>query len=575
MTARWLLPEPDSDLLGRLTKELNIAPPTAQVLINRGVTDPEQGRVFLRPLLNDLADPGLLPGMAAAVERIYQAAHNKEKILVYGDYDVDGTSATALLVRFFRLIGLDVEYYVPHRIEEGYGLNLEALSEFKRRGITLVVTVDCGVSAIAEAEHAQAEGIDLIITDHHEPGGQVATACSVIDPKLTGSLYPFRDLSGVGVAFKFAWAVAKHFSDGQKMSDPFRKFLLDSLGLVALGTVADIVPLRGENRVFARYGLQALGMQSGPGLRALIHCARIRSIRLTPRDIAYGLAPRLNAAGRMAEAGLAIELMLTDDAERGEAIARELEKHNVERRKLQKEMFEHAREMLLQQPDFDSSRVAVLAHDSWHPGVIGIVASKLVEEFHRPAALVALDGGVGKGSARSVPGFDLFQALEGFADRLMAFGGHAAAAGFLIAADQVGPLREHLNSALVAADPAMFLPSLDVDAEIRLGDLTEPFVEELKMLEPHGQGNARPLFLVRGLKIAGQPRLLGTDGRHVSFFLSDGETGYRAVGFYMGDALYDRIIAGERDCSVVAATAFDTWNGTGQIELHLKDVEFE
>jgi single-stranded-DNA-specific exonuclease len=335
MAARWLLPKPNPELSGVFSKELNICPATAQILVNRGVWDVESARAFLRPHLNDLADPDLLPGMEAAVARIYEAAQNKEKMLVYGDYDVDGTSATALLVRFFRLAGLDVDYYVPHRIDEGYGLNLEAISDFKRRGITLMVTVDCGINAVSEAEHARNEGIDLIITDHHEPGDQIAPACAVIDPKLTGSLHPYKELSGVGVAFKLAWGVAKQFSDGQKMSEPFRQFLLNSLGLVALGTVADVVPLTGENRILARFGLQTLGTASGPGLLALIRCARIRSLRLTTKDVAFGLGPRLNAAGRMAEASLAIELMLTEDGARGEEIAQELERHNVDRRKLQ------------------------------------------------------------------------------------------------------------------------------------------------------------------------------------------------------------------------------------------------
>ena len=575
MAARWLLPKPNPELSSLFSKELNICPATAQILVNRGVEDVESARAFLRPHLNDLADPDLLPGMEAAVARIYEAARNKEKMLVYGDYDVDGTSATALLVRFFRLAGLDVDYYVPHRIDEGYGLNLEAISDFKRRGITLMVTVDCGINAVTEAEHARKEGIDLIITDHHEPGDQIAPACAVIDPKLTGSLHPYKELSGVGVAFKLAWGVAKQFSDGQKMSEPFRQFLLNSLGLVALGTVADVVPLTGENRIFARFGLQTLGTASGPGLLALIRCARIRSLRLTTKDVAFGLGPRLNAAGRMAEASLAIELMLTEDGARGEEIAQELERHNVDRRKLQDETFEHAREMALQQPDFETSRVIVLAHDSWHPGIIGIVASKLSEDFNRPSALIALEGGVGKGSARSVPGFDLFRAMEGFEGRLMSFGGHAAAAGFLIAADQVSGLRQHLNEQLADVDSELFVPSLEVDSEIELGDLTEQFVGELQLLEPHGQANRQPQFLIRGLEIAGKPRLVGMKGQHIIFYLSNGDVSYKAIAFRMGEQLYDKMIAGARRCSVVSALKVDTWSGTGEVELHVRDVEFE
>ncbi len=575
MAVRWILPKPNPEVCGQVSAALNVCTITAQVLVNRGVGDVDAAQNFLRPQLTDLADPDLLPGMEAAVQRIQQAAHNKEKILIYGDYDVDGTSAAALLVRFFRLAGIDVDYYVPHRIDEGYGLNLAAISEFKERGVSLIITVDCGVSAVSEAEHAQAEGLDVIITDHHEPGEQIAGALAVIDPKLTGSMHPYRELSGVGVAFKLAWGVAKQFSDGQKMSEPFRQFLLHSLGLVALGTVADVVPLTGENRVFARYGLQALGTASGPGLQALIRCSRIRSLRLTTKDVAFGLAPRLNAAGRMAEAALAIELMLTEDGTRAEEIANELERHNSDRRKLQDETFEHAREMLMHQPDFETARAIVLVHDSWHPGIIGIVASKLVEDFNRPAALIALDGGVGKGSARSVRGFDLFKAMEGFSDRMMSFGGHAAAAGFLIAADQIPGLRQHLNEQLSGANSELFAASLDVDAEITLADLTEQFIGELELLEPHGQGNRRPLFLINGLEFAGRPRLVGAKGQHIIFYLSDGQTSYKAIAFRMGGELYDKMVAGARRCAVVCALKADTWNGTGEVELHVRDVKFE
>ncbi len=572
MSARWLLPAADPALCDSLSSQLAISPVTAQVLINRGLRDPEAAHTFLNPQLNDLADPDLLPGMGPAVERIDKAARDKEKMLVYGDYDVDGTAATALLVRFLRLAGLDVEYYVPHRIEEGYGLNTAALAAFKSRGISLVITVDCGVSAVAEAEYARAEGLDLIITDHHEPGDQIASACAIVNPKMTGSLHPFRELSGVGVAFKFAWAVAKRFSDGQKMSEEFRNFLLNSLGLVALGTVADIVPLLGENRIFAKYGLKALGVSCGPGLRALIECCRLQGKSLSPIDIAYGLAPRLNAAGRMADAGLAIDLMMTEDRARALEIAATLDRHNKDRQKLQNETFLNAREMLLAQPDFESARAIILASDGWHPGIIGIVASKLVDEFTRPAALIALHGAVGKGSARSIPGFHLFNALEGFRHSMISFGGHAGAAGFQIEAAHIPGFSSHLKAAAAQASPDLFQRTLEADAEVSLADLTPRLTDELDRLGPHGEANPRPLFVVRNLRVAGRPKLMGMNGRHIAFYLTDGKSSYRSVAFGMGEELYDRMIAGDRQCSIVFSPRFNAWTGSGELELHVKDI---
>jgi single-stranded-DNA-specific exonuclease len=574
MTARWLVCKPEPDLCRTLAGELHLSPVLAQVLVNRGLTEPDAARAFLEPRLRDLADPALLPGIEAALDRLDAAARNKEKILVYGDYDVDGTAATALLVRFLRQAGLDADYYVPHRIDEGYGLNLGAIDEFKRRGTGLIITVDCGVGAVEECEHARRNGIDVIVTDHHEPGDHIAPACAVINPKLTGSLHPFRDLSGVGVAFKFAWAVADRFSPGDRMSKSFRRFLLDSLGLVALGTVADIVPLLGENRVLAKYGLIALTRSPSPGMRALMDCARLRGARVSSRDIAFGLGPRLNAAGRMANADLAIELMMTDDSGVGCEIAAKLERQNSERRKLQADIFEHAREEVVNQPGFESARSIVLAHETWHPGVVGIVASKLVDEFNRPTALIAVDGSGGRGSARSVPGFHMFNALDGFRDRMISFGGHAGAAGFEIATADIPDLREHLETVARQTDVELFQPSVEVDAEVAFGDLSPHLVQELEQLQPHGEANRRPLFVAHGLRVAGRPRLVGMAGKHVSFYVTDGRTSLRAIAFGLGEALYDRMLAGERDCSLVFSPRLDTWSGSGGLELRVKDVHF-
>jgi single-stranded-DNA-specific exonuclease len=575
MVSRWVLPTPDHRLSHSLTTHLSISPLTAQVLINRGCEDVETARKFLNPQLNELSDPHDIPGMDAAVERVYEAARNQERVLVYGDYDVDGAASTALLVRFLRSAGLDCDYYVPHRIAEGYGLNVEAISEFKKQGVGLIITVDCGVGAVDECLHAKACGIDMVVTDHHEPGEALAPAVAIVNPKLGDESNPCRDLAGVGVAFKLAWAVAKRFSTGQKMSDEFRQFMLNSLGLVALGTVADIVPLIGENRVLVKYGLTALANTPAPGLRALMDCARIRGNEITPRDVAFGLGPRLNAAGRMDNAELAVELMISDDTMRCHEIAATLDQHNIDRRKLQNDIFEHAREVFLSQPGSESAQAIVLAHKDWHPGVIGIVASKMVDEFNCPSALIAINGDVGKASARSVPGFNLFSTLEGFSDRLLSFGGHAMAAGFQIHVDQIDPLRTFLNEAASTYDPEMFHPTVDVDAEIELADLSERLLSELRQLTPHGAANRPPLFVAHGLRIAGRPRLMGLKGRHVSFYVSDGRQSFRAVAFGQGDTLYDEILASERNCSIVFSPRVDTRMDDGALELRIEDIRLD
>jgi single-stranded-DNA-specific exonuclease len=578
VSARWLTASPDPAIRDELAKALNLSPLTAQVLINRGIGSVDKAQAFLNPSLNDLSDPDLLPGIDTAVERVYEAARSKGRLMIYGDYDVDGTASTALLLRFLRLAGLDVDFYVPNRIDEGYGLNLDAIAEFKKQGVNLIITVDCGVGAVEECERAREAGIDVIVTDHHEPGESISTACAVIDPKLTGSLHTFRELAGVGVAFKFAWAVAKRFSPGRKMAPEFREFLINSLGLVALGTVADIVPLVGENRVLAKFGLSALGSRPTPGLRALMDIAQIRHGKLTAQDVAFRLGPRLNAAGRMADAALAIRLMTSDDSIEGHQIASELDRHNIDRRKLQNSIFQHAVELLESRPNFADERAIVLGHDDWHPGVVGIVASKMVDDYNKPSALIAIDGEVGRGSARSVHGFHLFNVLEGFRDRMISFGGHEAAAGFQIARKHIEELRQYLDAAarkVEEVDPELFEPSVDVDAEIDLDDLSERLMSELQLLAPHGCGNRRPAFAARDLHVAGEPRLMGMKGKHISFYVTSGRSSFRALGFNLGDVLYDRIRGGERKCSLVFEPRFDTYSGSGQLELRIQDCKLE
>jgi len=426
---RWVLRDCDEGRRDALVDALDVSPIVARMLVLRGVGTVDEARQFLRPELSSLHEPALLPDMDKAVARIRQAVADGEKVLIYGDYDADGVTAMALLQRFFRLLGAEPRLYIPHRVDEGYGLHREAVEAAAADGVTLIITVDCGVSAVEEVERASELGVDVVVTDHHEPGRRVPRACAVVNPKLTGCLYPYRELAGVGVAFKLAWALAQSYSQGTRVTEEFRQFLLDAMGLVALGTVADVVPLTGENRVLATYGLHALRHSTSPGIMALVRQAGATGRALKPRDVSFRLGPRLNAAGRLGAADVCVELLTSDDLERAAAIARELEDTNKERRRIQSEILGEALERLAALDGLDERRSIVLADPDWHAGVLGIVASRIAEDYHRPTLLLSIDGEVARGSARSVPGVNLFEAIEACEEVLLAYGGHSGAAG--------------------------------------------------------------------------------------------------------------------------------------------------
>ncbi len=556
----------------RLVEALGVSPIVAHLLVNRGVRDVEAARGFLAPDLSGLHDPGLLPDIEKAVRRLRQAIAGGERILVYGDYDADGVTAVSLLLQFLRLLGVEAPHYIPNRVEEGYGLHAEAVRAAAADGVKLIVTVDCGVSGAAEVELARELGIDVIVTDHHEPPRTVPRAAAVVNPKLTGSLYPFRDLSGVGVAFKFAWAIAQSFSSGRRVDEAFRRFLLDAIGLVAVGTVADVVPLVGENRIFAIYGLHALRRSAHPGIAALVRQASVGERPLTPRDISFGIGPRLNAAGRLAEAGLCVELLTSDSPERAAAIARDLEAKNRERQRIQSSILEDARRRLAEVGDWATRRAIVLADEGWHAGIVGIVAAKLAEEFSRPTVLLALDGDTARGSARSVPHFNLFQAIEACEEALLGYGGHSQAAGLRVRRDALDRFR-----ALFEAEAARSLGDwepcglVEIDTEVPLPAVTEGLVRDLARLAPHGAGNEPPVLVCSDVVVAGSPMLMGNQGQHVSFYVRQGDHSLRAVGFRMGE-LYDALAAGEVACDIAFTPKINGYRGIDEVELELCDV---
>ena len=567
----WKLasPFPQADELAR---QLQTAPLVAQILANRGCADPDAAEAMLNPKLTDLHDPTLLSGCESAARRLAKAVADKEKILIYGDYDVDGMTATAILHACLRMLGATADFYVPHRLEEGYGVNVEAVRKIVANGAQLIVTVDCGISAIEPIAEAVAAGVDVIVTDHHTPPETLPDVSAVVHPNLPGGQYPNANLAGAGVAFKLAWQLAREVCGSTRVDEPMRNFLLDATCLAALGTIADVVPLIGENRTLATFGLRGLPGSNHPGLRALLESANLVGEKLDAYHVGFLLAPRLNAAGRMGHARLAVELLTSATAQRSRTIADYLNKQNTERQKVERAIATEAAEMVVDRGlDAPDSRIIVLASETWHGGVIGIVASRLVEKFGRPAILVALNGDGGQGSGRSIPGFNLYDAMAACSGHLRSCGGHAMAGGLRIDREKIDDFaaaigeyaRQHVPAKSTAGE-------LEIDAECTLADLSYQAVQHLSRLGPHGQGNPEPVVAIRGCKLIAKPRRMGRGGKTVGMLLGQGETKMRAVGFGMGD-LAD-LLEGVRTVDVAAAASLNSFQGRTNVELNLKDV---
>jgi single-stranded-DNA-specific exonuclease len=573
---QWKLLPHDRPAIERLSKELGISPVLAQLLLNRGVTQADTARRFLSAPLSGLHEPELLPGVSEAAERLHRAARDGKRIVIYGDYDVDGITGTTVLWRCLRLAGAqNVDFYVPHRLEEGYGLNSEALKTLKQQGAEVVVTVDCGITAIEEAQAARDLGLELIITDHHTFKEQLPEAAVLVHPRLPGSAYPFVDLCGAGVAFKLAWAICQRFSNARKVSDAFRQFLMESVSLVALGTVADVVPLLDENRIFVRHGLKSLKESPSVGLKALLEAAVLHEKpELESGHIGFALAPRLNAAGRLGQARLAVELLAADSPQRAADLARYLNDQNNVRQSIERKIVTEARE-LIESPGFDLEQCSalVLANAEWHAGVIGIVAGRLADRYARPALLISLKEDIGQGSARSVDGFHLYEALAACREHLVGYGGHAAAAGFKIRADRVDAFREQFCG--IARGRLCDKPrqhTLMIDAEVPLSALTVGLVKGIKSMEPHGMGNRRPLFLAGGLQVVGMPKKVGGGERHLSFRVSqEGGAPVKAIAFGFAERETEMMSCGGA-CSLVFTPALNEWQGRVTVDLEVIDL---
>lgn len=522
-----MIPAPDAAAARQLADELNLPLALVSLLVQRGIATADSARQFLRPELRSLADPYLLAGMDQAVAAIGAAADAGERILVHGDYDVDGQCATALLVRTLRMAGIDAHGFIPDRLRDGYDFGSAGLEQARRIGASLILTCDCGITAVDAVAAARRAGIKVVVTDHHLPGATLPDALAVIDPQQPLDDSGLNALCGTGIAFKLAQALTPRLG----LPENFCWHLLD---LVALATVADVVPLVGENRILVKHGMKMLGDSSWVGVRALLDAAGVDPRTVRAGQVGYTVAPRLNAAGRIADATLSLKLLLTDDEHEARDIAARLEQLNKERQLLDQRILEQALAMVEREyPDPESHRAMVLAADDWHAGVVGVVASRVVERFGRPTFLIAFDGDVGKGSGRSVEGFDLHAALDRCGDLLERYGGHRAAAGLTIRRDRLDEFRRRFNAVAQEVLPVGELgPHQRVDLELAPHEVSDDLERWGRHLEPCGMGNPAPVFGVRGVKLAG-PRTVGSN--HLKAVIASGDTALDAIAFNWAD----------------------------------------
>jgi single-stranded-DNA-specific exonuclease len=566
---RWEITGEDHKVEAKLAAALQIQPLAARLLANRGISTIEAAREFLTPSLQRLHDPFLMLGMSEAVDRLIRGLQSQEPIVIYGDYDVDGITATAVLSWFFREIGAPVPYYLPHRMREGYGLNAEAIRKLADQGTRILITVDCGITGHDEVQLARRLGMDVIVTDHHQVPPTLPDAVAVLNPHQSGCAYPAKELSGVGVAFKLLMALRGRLRRESPWSGKLPN-LRRHLDLVALGTIADIAPLLGENRILVKHGLQELTHSLKLGVQTLKRVARIDAQDIGPRQVGFSLAPRLNAAGRLAAAKAGVELLLSDDAMRAEKLARYLDSVNRERQMVQAQIYAEAKAAIEADGGIGNRWAIVLASERWHPGVVGIVASKLVEEYGRPTVLIGLEGDTGKGSGRSIAAFHLYNALVACQELLVGFGGHEHAAGIRIHRDQVLPFEAALNRVagerLTETDCA---PLLGIDAEVRLEEIDDTLLQFIERLEPFGEGNSQPVLLARAVEVVGAPTLVGKEQQHLRLMLRQGHMLLQGIGFAMGGR---QTQAKEGILDIAFTPQRHVWNGREECQLVLRDL---
>ena len=546
----------NNELVKKIAEKCNINTLLAKILVSRNIVDDKKIKTFLEPKRDSFYNPFLLPDMEKAVDRIVEAIEKKQKITIYGDYDVDGITATTVLESFLKDRDANVTHYIPNRLEEGYGLNNNAIDKIKADGTDLLVTVDCGITGIEEVEYGKSLGIDIVVTDHHEPGEGIPNAIAVVDAKRRDNEYPFRELAGVGIAFKVIQAISI------KLNLEEREYL-KYLDIVCIGTIADVVPLIEENRTITKLGLKLLEFTKNVGLKELVNVTGYRKIDSTM--VAYGIAPRINACGRMGNEQEAIQLFLTKDTTEAKEIAQRLNSYNLQRQEIEKEIFEQAKK----NADMEINKnVLVLNGEGWHHGVIGIVSSKITELYFKPSILISFDGEEGKGSGRSVPGFDLHEAVANCSEDLEKFGGHEMAIGLSIKRENFEKFKEDFEKYACNTNLCDIIPIINIDEEVKLNELNINIIKELSLLEPYGEGNRMPLFMLKNLKINSIRSL--SEGKHIKLTLKDNNYYIDAIGFNFGYLANEYKIGDKID--VVGSLEINEFNGNQSMQINIKDI---
>lgn len=562
---RWKIKQPSEDHVASLKKEFNTSEIIAKVLANRGIESLKSSHNFFNPSNDQLHDPFMMKNMDIAVNRISKNIQNQKPILIFGDYDVDGTTGASLLYLGLKDLNAIVEYYIPHREKEGYGLSSGGIDYAHSIGADLLITCDCGINAFQPVDYANEHEVDIIITDHHIPDKKLPNAYAVLNPKQKGCEYPFKGLCGCGVAFKLISALSEKSGIGQNVG-------LNYLDLVALATSADMVPILDENRVLVHGGLDQLEESKSPGIHQLLVQTGLVGESLNVGKLVFGLAPKINAAGRMGDANRTVELLTTSDKTRAEELASILVRENKRRQLIQEDIVNDAIRLVHSQVDLENNKVVIIGSKGWHPGVVGIVASRIKDEFSRPAIVIAFDKeGIGKGSARSIPHLDLYEALSYAAKFLEGYGGHPMAAGLTVREDKFENFKSlflrNVNKILTNDD---LIPAISIDGEMALTDINSRFMRFLEKLGPFGPGNMRPKFVSRNLSISGQPRLMG-NGEHIRFIVSQNGRNYPAVGFKLSSHYEDLIRGVPVDIAYVVEV--NQWQGQSNIQLNVRDIQ--
>lgn len=558
MIKKWEFYNSDEKLVDEICERYNLNKVIGKIIVNRHVVNDEDVRIFITPTRDDFHDPFLFKGMDIAVERIIKAINNKEKILIYGDYDVDGITSTTVLKKYLMDRGISVDTYIPNRLHEGYGLNKNAIDRIKERNIDLIITVDCGISAIEEVDYAVSLGMDVIVTDHHEVGEKLPNALAVIDAKRKDNTYPFRSLAGVGVVFKLIQALSIKL---EIKPEEYLKYL----DLVCVGTISDIVPLEGENRTIAKLGLMLIKVTRNLGLRELIKSSGYKEI--DSNTISFGVAPRINACGRMGHEEESLKLFLAEDLESATKITKELNEYNTLRQSTEKAIYEEAVQEI-DRNHLDEKNSIVLGRKCWHHGVIGIVSSKVTDKYYKPSILLSFEDDIAKGSGRSVPGFDLYEGLTKCEDFLEKYGGHSMAVGLTLKKENLDKFKERFEQIAKEKNIKELVPIIYIDDELKLKDINMDLVKSLSILEPFGEANKVPLFLIRNLKIDSIRAL--SEGRHLKLTLRDENFVINAIGFELG-YLAEEYRIGDR-IDVVGTLEINSFNGFSSIQINMKDI---